>query len=65
MNFLRVIHLPPMLSQNIIQLANLPRLYMSFSWLGPVFIREPDDDLLLKFYSSFNWGLKLAQAQKR
>ena len=65
MNFLRVIHLPHMLSQNIVQLANLPRLCMSFSRLGPEFIREPDDDLLLKFYSSFNWGLKLAQEQKR
>ena len=54
-----------MLSQNIVQLANLPRLCMSFLRLGPEFIREPDDDLLLKFYSSFNWALKLAQEQKR
>ena len=63
--FSKGIHLPHMLSQNIVQLANLPRLCMSFSRLGPEFIREPDDDLLLKFYSSFNWGLKLAQEQKR
>ena len=58
--FSKGIHLPHMLSQNIVQ-----RLCMSFSRLGPEFIREPDDDLLLKFYSSFNCGLKLAQEQKR
>ena len=66
MNFLRVIHLPHTLSQNIVQLlANLLRLCMSFSRLEPEFMREPDDDLLLKYYPGLNWGLKVAQDHKR
>ena len=48
MNSLRVSHLPHSLIQNIVQLANLLRLRMSFSRLVTEFIREPNDDIPLK-----------------
>ena len=50
MNFVRVSHLPHSLIQNIVQLANLLRLRMSFSRLVTEFIREPKDDIPLKYY---------------
>ena len=66
MNFLRVIHLPHTVSQNIVQLlANILRSCMSFSRLAPEFMRELDDDILLKYYPGLNWGLKVAQDHKR
>ena len=34
----------------MVQLANPLRLCISFSRLGPEFMREPDDDILLKYY---------------
>ena len=54
MNFLRVIHLPYSLSQNIVQLANPLRFCMPFSLLGPEFMREPDDDILPEYYYGLN-----------
>ena len=66
MNFLRVIHLPHTVSQKIVQLlANHLRSCMSFSRLGPEFMREPGDEILLKYYPGFNWGLKVAQDHRR
>ena len=63
-NFLRVSHLPHSLSQNIVQLANLLRLRISFSRLGTEFIRDSNDDILLKYYYGFCWGLKVTQERK-
>ena len=64
-NLLRVSHLPHSLIQNIVQLANLLILRMSFKRLVTEFIREPNDDIPLKFYyHGFSWGLKKSQERK-
>ena len=63
-NFLRVSHLPHSLSQNIVQLANLLRSDCGCLFHGLQFMREPDDYIPLKYYFSFNLGLKEAQEHK-
>ena len=45
-----VSHLQHSLIQNIVQLANLLILRMSFKRLVTEFIREPNDDIPLKFH---------------
>ena len=62
---MRVSHLQHSLIQNIVQLANLLILRMSFKRLVTEFIREPNDDIPLKFYyHGFSWGLKKSQERK-